>query len=107
MKRQPVPCSLLDRVVQRFAYFGICSLSPIFLVLLTFLVLSTKNVLSHLTNTSQKLHCKSQAGVAKNSSRYSWQICLTFAAEDLACLGILCFASYDSERPRIKSAKVL
>ena len=29
IKKQPVPCSLLDRVVKRFAYFGICSSSPI------------------------------------------------------------------------------
>ena len=71
------------------------------------LQLSTKNVLSHLTNMSQKLHRKSRAGVAENSSGYSWQICITFAVEDLACLGILCFASYDLKRPRVKSAKVL
>ena len=31
MKRQPVPSSLLDRNVKRFAYFEICSSSPIFL----------------------------------------------------------------------------
>ena len=29
IKRQPVPLSLLDRVVKRFAYSGICSSSPI------------------------------------------------------------------------------
>ena len=56
---------------------------------------------------SQRLHRKSRAGVAENSSRYSWQICLTFAVEDLACLGIFCFVSYDLERSRVKSAKVL
>ena len=62
---------------------------------LLFRWLSTKKFLSHLTNTSQRLHRKSPAGVAENSSRYSWQVCLTFAIEDLACFGILCFASYN------------
>ena len=62
---------------------------------LLFRWLSTKNFLSHLTNTSQRLHRKSPAGVAENSSGYSWQVCLIFAIEDLACFGILCFASYN------------
>ena len=66
-----------------------------------------KNFLSLLTNTSQRLHRRSRAGVAENSSGYSWQICLTFAVKDLDCLGVLCFASYDLKRPRVKSAKVL
>ena len=66
------------------------------LVLLTFVGgFPQKTFLSHLTNTSQRLHRKSPAGVAKNSSGYSWQVCLTFAIEDLACFGILCFASYN------------
>ena len=64
---------------------------------LLFRWLSTKNFLSYLTNTSQRLHRKSPAGVAENSSGYSWQVCLTFAIEDLACFGILCFASYNSK----------
>ena len=55
---------------------------------LLFWWLSTENFLSYLTNTSQRLHRKSPA-------RYSWQVCLTFAIEDLACFGILCFASYN------------
>ena len=59
MKRQPVPLSLLDRVVKRFAYFGICSWSPIFFgVAYFFGGFPQKNFLSHLTNTSQRLHRK-------------------------------------------------
>ena len=62
---------------------------------LLFRWLSTKNFWSHLTNTSERLHRKSPAGVAENSSGYSWQVCLTFAREDLASFGILWFASYN------------
>ena len=72
---------------------------------LVFRWLSTKNFLSHLTNTSQRLDRKSRAGVAENSSGYSWQICVTFAVEDLACLGILCFASYDLNKTTCKERK--
>ena len=36
----------------------------------------------------QRLHRKLPTGVAKNSPGYSLQICLTFAVEDLGCLGI-------------------
>ena len=62
---------------------------------LLFQRLTTKNFLSHLTTTSQSLHRNLPAEVVKNSFGYFWQICLTFTVEDLAILGILCFASYN------------
>ena len=88
MKRQFFPSSLVDLAVKILAYLRICFSYAIQLVGAYFVGDFPQNFLSHLTNTTQMLHGKSSAGVAKNSSEYLLQICLTFTVDNFACLDI-------------------
>ena len=86
MKRQPVPRSLFDRIVKKVCLLWDLLFVSNLGVAYFFGGFPQKSFLSHFTNTSQRLQRKSPAGVVKNSSGYSWQICLIFAVEDLGCL---------------------